>query len=56
MQIQGGLDGFIGIEKYLLQKRGVFSNTLQRHPVGWQMDLETQAEVDRLFDLLLAVL
>jgi 4-hydroxy-tetrahydrodipicolinate synthase len=56
MQLQGGLDGFIGIEKYLLHKRGLFPNTLQRHPVGWQMDPETKAEIDRLFGLLLAAL
>jgi 4-hydroxy-tetrahydrodipicolinate synthase len=49
LQVQGGLDGFLAIEKYLLKKRGLFSNTAQRQPVGWQLDPETQAEVDRLF-------
>ncbi len=29
VQIQGGLDGFLSIEKYLLKKRGLFQNTLQ---------------------------
>ena len=52
LQIQGGLDGFLSIEKYLLKKRGIFSNTLQLKPCGWQPDLETLAEVDRLFALL----
>ena len=49
LQIQGGLDGFLGIEKYLLKKRGLFANTHQIQPVGWQIDPETQDEVDRLF-------
>lgn len=53
LQLQAGLDGFLAIEKYLLKKRGLFKNTLQRQPVGWQMDAETEAEVDRLFDRLL---
>ena len=56
LQIQGGLDGFLAIEKYLLKKRGLFTNTLQRQPVGWEMDTETQAEVDRLFVRLQAVI
>lgn len=53
LQVQGGLDGFLAIEKYLLKKRGLFSNTGQRQPVGWQLDAETQAEVDRLFERLI---
>jgi 4-hydroxy-tetrahydrodipicolinate synthase len=56
LQIQGGLDGFLAIEKYLLKKRGLFPNTLQIQPVGWQLDAETQAEVDRLFARLQAAL
>ena len=56
LQIQGGLDGFLAIEKYLLKKRGLFTSTLQRQPVGWEMDTETQAEVDRLFAILQAVI
>jgi len=56
LQLQGGLDGFIAIEKYLMKRRGIFKNTLQIQPVGWQLDLETQAEVDRLFARLQAVL
>jgi 4-hydroxy-tetrahydrodipicolinate synthase len=49
VQIQGGLDGFLSIEKYLLKKRGLFPNTLQIQPCGWLPDPETLAEVDRLF-------
>jgi len=55
LQLQAGLDGFLAIEKYLLKKRGLFKNTIQRQPVGWQLDPETQAEVDRLFARLQAV-
>ncbi|MEJ7595123.1 MAG: dihydrodipicolinate synthase family protein [Planctomycetaceae bacterium] len=56
LQLQGGLDGFLAIEKYLLKKRGIFINTKQIQPVGWQLDSETQAEVDRLFARLQAVI
>ena len=56
LQLQGGLDGFLAIEKYLLKKRGLFTSTAQRQPVGWQLDPETQAEVDRLFARLQAVI
>jgi 2-keto-3-deoxy-L-arabinonate dehydratase len=55
LQLQAGLDGFIAIEKHLLVKRGVFRNTLQAPPVKWQLDAETRAEVDRLFDRLQAI-
>ncbi len=56
LQLQAGLDGFLAIEKYLLNKRGLFPNTAQKHPVGWQLDSETQSEVDRLFERLQAVI
>jgi 2-keto-3-deoxy-L-arabinonate dehydratase len=52
LQLQAGLDGFLAIEKYLLKQRGLFRNTLQVQPCGWQLDPETCAEVDRLFALL----
>ncbi len=55
LQLQGGLDGFLAIEKYLLKKRGIFVNTHQIQPVGWKLDRETEAEVDRLFARLQAV-
>ena len=48
------LDGFIAIEKYLLLKRGVFKNDLVRGPVGFRLDDETRAEVDRLFDIIMS--
>ncbi len=56
LQIQGGLDGFLSIEKYLLKKRGIFVNTLQLPPCGWKPDPESLAEVDRLFSLLQQVI
>lgn len=56
LQLQGGLDGFLAIEKYLLKKRGIFTNTHQIQPVAWKLDSETAAEVDRLFARLQAVL
>ena len=52
LQLQAGLDGFLAIEKHLLKKRGIFPNTLQRQPVGWTLDEETAAEVDRIFAIL----
>ncbi|MCC7419393.1 MAG: dihydrodipicolinate synthase family protein [Planctomycetaceae bacterium] len=54
--IQTSLDGFLAVEKYLLVKRGIFQSTRVRGPVGFQLDDETIAEVDRLFDMLQGVL
>ncbi|MEO8271552.1 MAG: dihydrodipicolinate synthase family protein [Aureliella sp.] len=56
LQLQAGLDGFLSIEKYLLKKRGLFPNTFQIQPTAWQIDAETQAEVDRLFARLQAAI
>jgi len=56
LQLQAGLDGFLAIEKYLLKKRGIFPNTNQRQPVGWKLDRETEAEVDRIFARIQAAL
>jgi hypothetical protein len=52
LQLQAGLDGFLAVEKYLLEKRGIFDNALQVQPCAWELDAETCAEVDRLFALL----
>ena len=49
--MQNSLDAFLAIEKHLLVRQGVFRNTIVRGPVGYQLDAETIAEVDRLFDL-----
>lgn len=51
--VQGTLDSFLAIEKYLLVKQGVFRNTVVRGPVGYQLDEETRSEVDRLFERLI---
>ena len=56
VSLQHSLDAFLAIEKYLLVKQGVFTNTIVRGPVGYQLDDPTRREVDRLFDLLLAAI
>jgi dihydrodipicolinate synthase/N-acetylneuraminate lyase len=56
LQMQAGLDGFLAVEKYLLVKRGVFASADRRTPYAWDLDAETAAEVDRLFDHLQAAL
>jgi dihydrodipicolinate synthase/N-acetylneuraminate lyase len=53
LQLQAGLDGFLAVEKYLLQKRGLFPSTRRRQPNSWDMDPETALEVDRLFAILM---
>ena len=50
LQLQAGLDGFLAIEKHLMVKRGLFPSARRRRPYGWDLDPETAAEVDRLFD------
>jgi 4-hydroxy-tetrahydrodipicolinate synthase len=54
--LQHGLDGFLAVEKYLLVKQGIFRSARVRGPVGFQLDTETRAEIDRLFDRLQAAL
>lgn len=54
VSIQTGLDAFLAVEKHLLVRQGVFRNTRVRGPVGFELDPETRAEVDRLFDRMLA--
>ncbi|MDB5312236.1 MAG: araD [Gemmataceae bacterium] len=50
LQLQAGLDGFLAVEKHLMVKRGLFPTARRRKPYGWELDAETAAEVDRLFD------
>lgn len=52
LQLQAGLDGFLAIEKYILVKRGLFRTARRRAPNAWNLDPETQAEVDRLLAML----
>ena len=47
--VQNSLDAFLAVEKYLLVKRGIFPSARVRGPVGYELDAETRAEVDRLF-------
>ena len=56
LQIQAGLDGFLTIEKYLLNRRGLFPNTIRIQPNAWELDEETRDEVDRLFTQIQSVL
>jgi 2-keto-3-deoxy-L-arabinonate dehydratase len=53
LQMQAGLDGFLAIEKYLLVKRGIFTNARRRQPYSWELDEETRQEVDILFSRLM---
>lgn len=52
VSLQHSLDAFLAIEKYLLVKQDIFSNTLVRGPVGYTLDVPTRNEVDRLFERL----
>lgn len=52
LQSQAGLDGFLAIEKYIMVKRGLFAFDHRRQPIGWKLDPETAAEVDRLLGML----
>ena len=52
LQLQAGLDGFLAIEKYILVKRGIFTTDRRREPNSWNLDPETQHEVDRLLAML----
>jgi 4-hydroxy-tetrahydrodipicolinate synthase len=56
LQMQAGLDGFLAVEKYLLAKRDIFTSERRREPNSWELDDETAAEIDRLFDRLLDTL
>ena len=56
LELQAGLDGFLAVEKYLMVKRGLWASARRRRPYGWELDAETAAEVDRLYDRLQRVL
>lgn len=56
IQIQGGLDGFMAIERYLLTKRGILPEQTPRQPFTYELDRETREEIDRLFDRLMLTL
>ncbi len=50
ISMQSSLDAFLAVEKHLLVRQGIFTNTRVRGPVGFELDAETRSEVDRLFD------
>jgi len=54
ISLQTSFDAFVAVEKHLLVRQGVFSSARVRGPVGYRLDRETAAEVDRLFELLKA--
>ena len=54
ISLQTELDAFVAIEKYLLCRQHVLGSRRQRGPLGYILDAETIAEVDRLFDRLMA--
>ena len=56
VSLQQSLDAFLAIEKHLLVKQGIFVNEIVRGPVGYSLDVQTRAEVDRLFDILKSTL
>lgn len=56
LQLQAGLDGFLAIEKFILQRSGLFTTDRRREPYAWSLDPETQAEVERLLVRLTAAL
>lgn len=56
LQIQGGLDGFIVTERYMLNRQGLFPNQVHRGPIAFHLDEGTREEIDRLYDRLQAVL
>ena len=56
ISLQGSLDSFVAVEKYLLVRQGVLVDARRRHPYGFEIDRETAAEADRLLHVLLTVL
>ncbi len=53
---QTTLDAYVAVEKYLLVKQGVFSNTNQRGPVGFKLDQDTKAKIDLAYSELAAAI
>ena len=52
INLQTSLDSYVAVEKYLLWRQDVLENTNVRGPVGFSLDPDTTAEIDRLLDLL----
>jgi len=54
ISFQTSLDAYVAVEKYLLFKQGIFSNTNQRGPVGFKLDQETKEKIDLAFNELVS--
>jgi len=54
ISFQTTLDAYVAVEKYLLVKQGIFSNTNQRSPVGFKLDQETKGKIDLAFNELVS--
>ncbi|MEE3234333.1 MAG: dihydrodipicolinate synthase family protein [Candidatus Latescibacterota bacterium] len=52
LQLQGGLDGFIVCERYIMHKRGLFPKIVHREPLSFQLDAHMTSEIDRLLSKL----
>lgn len=50
LQLQGGIDAFITVERYLLHKQGLFPRLIHRGPLGYDLDEVTRQQIDRLFE------
>jgi 4-hydroxy-tetrahydrodipicolinate synthase len=53
--LQTSLDSFIAVEKHLLVRQGIFPSSAVRGPAGEVLDGQGREEVDRLMDMLRAV-
>ena len=53
---QTTLDAYVAVEKYLLVKQEVFSNTNQRGPVGFKLDEQTKSKIDLAYSELAAAI
>ena len=52
IQVQGGLDGFIVCERYIMNKRKLFPDIVHREPLSFQLDTAMTSEIDRLLSKL----
>jgi dihydrodipicolinate synthase/N-acetylneuraminate lyase len=48
VNLQNSLDAYVAVEKHILHSQGVMASTLAREPIGYTLDDESGAEVDRL--------
>jgi 4-hydroxy-tetrahydrodipicolinate synthase len=55
ISFQTSLDAYVAVEKYLLLKQGVFTNTNQRGPVGYKLTAQVSKEIDQAYEVLASV-